>query len=61
MIKTGLRFGILMVDLYEKVSSYMTLGYSDQKLVFIDGTESHFELGPQAEIARIFGRGLNLF
>ena len=35
-----------MVDLYEKVSSYMILGHMDQKFIFIDGVGYNFEFGP---------------
>ena len=47
-----------MVDLYEKVSSYMILGHMDQKFIFIDGAGCHFEFGPLEKNAGIFGRDL---
>ena len=47
-----------MVDLYEKVPSYMILGHSDQKLFFWDDAERHFEFGSLAKNAGIFGRDL---
>ena len=47
-----------MVDLYEKVSSYMILGHMDQKLIFIGGAGCHFEFGPLEKNAGIFGRDL---
>ena len=47
-----------MVDLYEKVSSYMILGHLGQKLIFSDGAGRHFEFGPVAKTARISARDL---
>ena len=47
-----------MVDLYEKVSSYMILGHMDQKFIFIDDAGHHFEYGPVEKNAGIFGRDL---
>ena len=47
-----------MVDLYEKVSSYMILGHLDQKLIFRDGAGRHFEFGPLKKNAGIFARDL---
>ena len=54
--KNGVRFGILLVDLYEKVSSYMILGHPHQKLIFSGGAVRHFEFGPLAKNAGIFAR-----
>ena len=47
-----------MVDLYEKVSSYMILGHLGQKFIFSDGTRRHFEFVPLAKNAGIFARDL---
>ena len=47
-----------MVDLYEKVSSYMILGHLDQKFIVRDGAGRHFEFGPLAKNAGIFARDL---
>ena len=47
-----------MVDLYEKVSSYMILGHLDQKYIFGDGAGLHFEFGPLAKKPGIFARDL---
>ena len=47
-----------MVDLYEKVPSYMILGHPDQKLIFRDGARRHFEFGPLAKNPGIFARDL---
>ena len=47
-----------MVDLYEKVSSYMILGHLGQKLFFSYGAGRHFEFGPVAKNAKIFTRDL---
>ena len=47
-----------MVDLYEKVSSNMILGYLYQKLLFRDGAGRHFECGPLEKNAGIFARDL---
>ena len=47
-----------MVDLYEKVSSYMILGHLEQKLIFRDGADRHFELRPLEKNAGVFARGL---
>ena len=43
-----------MVDLYEKVSSYMILGHLVQKLIFRDGAGRHSEFGPLVKNAGIF-------
>ena len=45
-----------MVDLYEKVSSYMILGHLGQKFIFSDGDGRHFEFSPLAKNAGIFAR-----
>ena len=47
-----------MVDLYEKVSSYMILGNLGQKFIFSVGAARHFEFGPLAKNAGIFARGM---
>ena len=47
-----------MVDLYEKVSSYMILGHLVQKLIFRNGARRHFEFCPLAKNAGIFARDL---
>lgn len=47
-----------MVDLVEKVYSYMTLGALVQKLIFQDGAGGHLGFGPLAKNAGIFARGL---
>ena len=47
-----------MVDLYEKVSSYMILGHLVQKFIFRDGAGRHFEFCPLAQNAGIFARDL---
>ena len=47
-----------MVDLYEKVPSYMILGHSDQKLYFRYGAGRHFAFGSLAKNAGIFGRDM---
>ena len=47
-----------MVDLYEKVSSYMILGHLVQKFIFRDGAGRHFEFWPLAKNAGIFARDL---
>ena len=47
-----------MVDLYEKVPSYMILGHPDQKLIFRDGARRHFEFGSLAKMPGIFARDL---
>ena len=54
----GFRFGILMVELYEKVYPCMILGHLDQKLIFSDGAGRHFEFGPLGKNAGIFVRGM---
>ena len=43
--QTDGRVGILMVDLLEKVYSYMILGALVQKLIFQDGTGGHLGFG----------------
>ena len=52
-----------MVDLYEKISSYMILGNLGQKFIFSDGAGRHFEFGPLAKNYGIFVRdmGANSF
>ena len=47
-----------MVDLYEKVSSYIILGHLGQKFIFSDGAGRHFEFGPLAKNAGIFARDM---
>ena len=47
-----------MVDLYEKLSSYMILDHPDQKLIFRVGTRRCFEFGPLTKNARIFERDM---
>ena len=47
-----------MVDLYDKVSSYMILDHPDQKLIFTVRARHSFEFGPRAKNARIFGRDM---
>ena len=47
-----------MVDLCEKVSSYMILGHMDQKFIFIDGAGCHFEFGPLEKKPGIFARDM---
>ena len=47
-----------MVDLYEKVSSYVILGHPDQKLFFGNGAQRCFEFGPLEKNARIFARDM---
>ena len=47
-----------MVDLYEKVSSYMILGHMDQKFIFIDGVGYNFEFGPVEKNPGIFARDI---
>ena len=47
-----------MVDLYEKVSSYMILGHLVQKLIFRNGARHHFEFCTLAKNAGIFARDL---
>ena len=49
---------ILVFDLCEKVSSCMILGHLDQMLIFRDGAGRHFEFGPLAKNAGIFGRDM---
>ena len=45
-----------MVDLYEKVSSYIILAHMNQKLIFIDGAGCNFEFGPVEKNPGIFAR-----
>ena len=47
-----------MVDLYEKVSSYMILGNLGQKFILSVGAGHHFEFGPLAKNAGIFARDM---
>ena len=47
-----------MVDLYEKVSSYIILGHLGQKFIFGDGARRHFEFCPLAKNAGIFARDM---
>ena len=47
-----------MVDLPEKVSSYMILGALVQKLIFQDGASGHVGFVPLAKNVRIFGRDM---
>ena len=47
-----------MVDLYEKVSSYIILGHLGKKFIFSDGAGRHFEFGPLAKNAGIFARDM---
>ena len=47
-----------MVDLPEKVSSYMILGALVQKLIFQDGAGGHLGFGPLVKNAGIFERDL---
>ena len=56
--QNDVRFGILMVDSYEKVPSYMILGHSDQKLFFRDAAGRHFEFGSLAKKPGIFARDM---
>ena len=47
-----------MVDLYEKVSSYMILGHLDEKFIFGYGAGRHFEYGPLAKNPWTFARDM---
>ena len=47
-----------MVDLYEKVSSYMILGHLGEKFIFSYGAGRHFEFGPLEKNAGIFARDM---
>ena len=47
-----------MVDLYEKVSSYMILGHMDQKFIFIHGAGRHIEFASVEKNAGVFERDM---